>query len=83
MPAINLNRRGYYVAGITRWDDGRECTFNEYRSEPMVCPVIERYGPEVGTDDPAHHRFRLSKGCTGYTITFLSCVKMNDAEQER
>ena len=82
MTAINLNRRDYYVTGITIWDDGREHAFDEFKPDPILCPLSMRYGPEIERDDPEHRRFRLPSTCVGYTITYLTCEKLNAAQHE-
>jgi len=89
MPAINLNGRDYYVTGTTRWDTGRIIEWDSYKAEPIVCPLVERYGPEVERDDPGNHRFRIANPSdypdlplVGYTITILTCVKLTAAQHE-
>ena len=82
MKAINLNRRDYHVTGITRWDDGRERVFDDYSAEPILCPLVKRYGSEVTADDTAKHSYRLPSGTTGYTITILTCAKLTAMEHE-
>ncbi len=93
MKAINLNSRPYFVTGKTVWDNGKVLEFDEYVSEPMVCPQEHRYGPEISPEeekaqDPANKRLwslRYPPGYPqpiGYTITFLSCTMLNAGDHE-
>ncbi|MHC1767681.1 MAG: hypothetical protein AB9869_25955 [Verrucomicrobiia bacterium] len=81
--AVNFNRCDYYVTGETRWDDGRVHRFDNFKLEPIVCPFAERYGPEIPLDkqDPTH--WSLPPGSVGYTVTYLTCEKLNAVEHER
>lgn len=81
MSAININNRGYRVSGVTKWDDGRTVEWTDFKDEPIVCPQVTRYGPEVESDDRAARRFGLPKGSVGYTITTLTCEVLNAAER--
>ena len=82
MMGINLADKDYYVTGITVWDDGRQSEFKDFRRDPIVCPLVHRYGPEVLVDDLQNGRGKLPAGAIGYTITFLKCVKLTAAEHE-
>lgn len=68
MPAVNLNRRDYYVTGVTRWDDGREHRFDDFKAEPIVCPQSTRYeGPGIRVP---------------YTVTIQTCEKLTAAQHD-
>jgi hypothetical protein len=82
MNAINLNNADYYITGTTVWDDGRQREFDDYRRDPIVCPHVHRYGPEVLVNDLPNGRGKLPGGSIGYTNTFLTCVKLTAAEHE-
>lgn len=84
MKAINLNSRPYYVTGITVWDDGKTHEFDSYMNNPIVCPMVHRYGPEIDPEDdkaqdPIDKRkwsLRHPPGMKqpiGCTITYLTC----------
>jgi hypothetical protein len=75
MSAINLNAFDYYATGVIRFDNGRERCFDAFVREPIVCPQVHRYGPEIEKDDRANHHFRIPNGCVGFTITYLTCEK--------
>jgi len=93
MTAINLNSRPYYVTGKTVWDNGKVHEFDSFVSEPIVCPQIHRYGPEISPEeekaqDPANRRkfcLRHPPGYTqpiGYTITYLTCQILTAEQHE-
>lgn len=93
MSAINLNRRDYYVTGQTVWDDGRVREFDTFLADPVVCPQVHRYGPEISPEQeaaqiPSEKRFwslRHPAGMpqpVGYTITYLTCTKLTAEDHE-
>lgn len=82
--AINLNSRPYYVTGITKFDDGRVREFDDFKRDPIICPAVHRYGPEVEIEirNGVNQAWKLPEVCVGYTITFMSCQMLTAAQHE-